>query len=312
VVTVAAGSCCAVPSTAKAALQPAPALPVRATLDRSGMALVPEGSFRMGSDSGDAIPGDGEGPVREVDLPAFLIDRTAVTAAAFAVFAEETGYRTDAERHGWSLVFASAVHPKAVGALLPGAVPGLPWWLGVRGASWRAPDGPGSDWAERPDHPAVHVSWSDAAAFAAWCGKRLPSEAEWEKAARGGLDQALYPWGDELTPGGVHACNIWQGSFPGNNTAEDGYLTTAPADAFPPNAYGLHNMAGNVWEWCGDLWTVPQGQQRGPMNAAARVIRGGSYLCHASYCNRYRVAARSFNTADSSTGHMGFRCAADA
>lgn len=311
-VKAAAGSCCAMPSDARASLQPPPALDVRTKLDPTGMALIPGGSFRMGSNSRDAVPGDGEGPVREVDLPAFLIDSTAVTAAAFAVFAAETGHRTDAERHGWSLVFASAVHPRAAGAILPGAVPGLPWWLGVRGASWRAPDGPGSDWAERPGHPAVHVSWNDARAFAAWCGKRLPSEAEWEKAARGGLDQARYPWGDELMPAGRHVCNIWQGSFPDRNTAADGYLTTAPADAFPPNGYGLHNMAGNVWEWCADPWSVGQGRHGGPMNAAARVIRGGSYLCHASYCNRYRVAARSFNTADSSTGHMGFRCAADA
>ncbi len=164
----------------------------------------------------------------------------------------------------------------------------------------------------------MHVSWNDAAAYCAWAGLRLPTEAEWEYAARGGLEQKRLPWGDELTPGGVWRSNIWQGTFPSLNTAEDGYVGTAPVDAFPPNGHGLHNISGNVWEWCADWFHTtfhrhgPTDDPTGPPAGEAKVIRGGSYLCHDSYCNRYRVAARSSNTPDSSTGNMGFRCARDA
>jgi formylglycine-generating enzyme len=186
------------------------------------------------------------------------------------------------------------------------------------GASWRRPEGPGSDLAGRGDHPVVHVSWNDARAYCDWAGLRLPTEAEWEFAARGGLEGKRLPWGDELTPGGVWRSNIWQGTFPTHNTAEDGYVGTAPVDAFPPNGFGLHNASGNVWEWCAD-WFHPTFHRNGPTDnptgppaGQARVIRGGSYMCHDSYCNRYRVAARSSNTPDSSTGNMGFRCARDA
>lgn len=283
-----------------------------------GMAVVPAGPFLMGGADPDGHAEDGEGPVRTVDLDAFLIDPAAVTAEQFSRFVRQTGHATDAERCGWSFVFAAAVHPKAFASIVEGAVPGTPWWVAVEGASWQCPDGPGSDWRQKPDHPAVHVSWNDAAAYAHWAGKRLPTEAEWEKAARGGLTQTRYPWGDILQPGGEHLCNIWQGDFPVSNTGADGYLTTAPARSFRPNGFGLFNMAGNVWEWCHDAWsadrTMPQKTELGeslsaPVTEASRVIRGGSYLCHASYCNRYRLAARSCNTPDSSTGHMGFRCA---
>jgi formylglycine-generating enzyme required for sulfatase activity len=171
--------------------------------------------------------------------------------------------------------------------------------------------------ANRENHPVVHVSWADASAYAAWAGKRLPSEAEWEFAARGGLEQKLFPWGDELTPGGKHLCNIWQGQFPDINTAEDGYEATAPVDAYPPNGFGLLSMAGNVWEWCAD-WFSPdfhliaaRNNPVGPQSGIAKVIRGGSFLCHASYCNRYRVAARTSNTPDSSASNIGFRCVRD-
>ncbi|HVI37219.1 MAG TPA: SUMF1/EgtB/PvdO family nonheme iron enzyme, partial [Gaiellales bacterium] len=175
-----------------------------------------------------------------------------------------------------------------------------PWWRQVPGASWRAPAGSGS--AAQADHPVVHVSWHDAQAYCAWAGGRLPSEREWEFAARGGLEQARFPWGDELTPGGEHRCNVWQGDFPAHNTLEDGYYGTAPADAFPPNGFGLHNTSGNVWEWCAGAFLQPD----------LRAMRGGSHLCHASYCNRYRVSARTGATPDSSSGNTGFRLVADA
>jgi formylglycine-generating enzyme required for sulfatase activity len=282
------------------------------------MVRIPAGTFWMGSEDPDTFPDDGEGPVREVRVSGYCIDPKAVTNAQFAAFVKATGWRTDAERFGWSYVFSQFVTDR--GAVLDGVVPDAPWWLPVEGATWRAPEGPGSEIGRRANHPVVHVSWRDAAAYARWAGKRLPTEAEWEKAARGGLDRARFPWGEEFTPHGQHRCNTWQGRFPTVNTAADGYLGTAPVTAYRPNAYGLYNTSGNVWEWCAD-WFSPswhaedrpdtRADPRGPGSGDGRVIRGGSYLCHESYCNRYRVAARTQNTPDSTTGHTGFRCAAD-
>jgi formylglycine-generating enzyme required for sulfatase activity len=272
------------------------AAPGRGTTD--GMVRL-GGSFLMGTEDPDGFPQDREGPIREIDLPPFWIDPVAVTNARFAEFVDTTGHRTDAEKAGWSFVF---------GAFLPDnfeptrGIANAPWWRQVFGADWRHPEGPDTGLGEeRLEHPVVHVSWNDAKAFAAWAGGRLPHEAEWEMAARGGLEQARFPWGDELEPGGRHAMNVWQGTFPSRNTGEDGWLGTAPVDAYEPNGHGMLNMSGNVWEWCADRF-----------DRQTRAIRGGSYLCHASYCNRYRVAARSFNTPDSSTGNMGFRIARDA
>jgi formylglycine-generating enzyme required for sulfatase activity len=262
---------------------------------RQSVAL-PGGSFLMGGADADANPEDAEGPVREMTVAPFVIDRYAVSTARFAGFIAATGYVTEAERYGWSFVFAG---------FLPGPVrkvarraAGTPWWCAVAGADWWHPQGPQSTAEDRWDHPVVHVSWNDATAFSAWDGARLPSEAEWEYAARGGLVQRRFPWGDELTPGGQHRCNVWQGRFPASNSAEDGYRGTAPVNTYEPNGFGLYNVTGNVWQWTAGDWAPGSG---------AKAMRGGSYLCHDSYCNRYRVAARSSNTPDSSSGNIGFR-----
>lgn len=244
----------------------------------------------------DAYPE--ETPVRAVVVRSFALDAYAVSNRAFATFVEETGYTTDAERYGTSFVFAG---------LLPDdfaptrAVAGAAWWRLVEGAAWRTPEGPRSSLDDRLDHPVVHVSCNDAEAYCAWAGRRLPAEAEWERAARGGLEGQPFPWGSELEPGGEHRMNVWQGRFPLQDTAADGFAGTAPVDAFTPNAFGLHNMTGNVWEWTADTF--------GPSAPGQRALRGGSYLCHASYCRRYRVSARMANTPDTSTGNIGFRCA---
>lgn len=271
-------------------------------------------TFSMGDAFDEGYPSDGESPVHVVRLDAYRIDATAVTNQMFAAFISDTGYRTEAEQYGTSAVFHLLVQsPKSE---ILGTAAGAPWWLNVRGADWAHPVGPASDWSSSPDHPVVHVSYSDALAYCDWAGRRLPTEAEWEYAARGGLPGKRYAWGDDLTPGGEHRCNIWQGNFPTRNSVEDGYLGTAPVKAFPPNGYGLYEVAGNVWEWCAD-WFLPKyyrnsplDNPQGPTIGAGRVMRGGSYLCHDSYCNRYRVAARTSNTPESSSGNCGFRTVA--
>ncbi len=266
------------------------------------MSAIPAGRWRLGEEGVLAIPGDGEGPVRTVDLPSFLMDKTAVTNRQFAAFVRETGYRTRAEELGWSFAFGAQVAPDA--SIRDEELGQAPeWWLPVEGANWCRPDGGGLDLTGLEDHPVVHVCWHDAMAYARHVGKRLPSEDEWEAAARGGLQGAIYSWGNELRPGGRHMCNIWQGRFPADNTGEDGFLATAPARSFPPNGFGLYNMLGNVWEWTASPWAegVPH----------LRTMRGGSYLCHASYCHRYRVSARTSNAPEATSSHLGFRCAAD-
>jgi sulfatase modifying factor 1 len=267
---------------------------------------VPGGTFLMGTEAPGGYPADGEGPAHAVRLDAYRIDTYAVTNDAFTAFAE---------RYGWSFVF---------GGLLPDDFPATrgvanaPWWRQVEGADWRHPEGPQSSNADRADHPVVHVSHDDARAYCAWSGTRLPTEAEWEYAARGGLEGQRFPWGSEREPGGRHRMNVFQGVFPTENSCADGYAGTAPVDAFDPNGYGLYNMTGNVWEWCADWFDsgyyagAPREQPKGPPDGTHRVMRGGSYLCHASYCNRYRVDSRSANGPDSSTGNLGFRVAADA
>ena len=266
----------------------------------------------MGDSSGDGWRADGETPLHEVELATFTIDATTVTNVDFARFVAATGYRTEAETFGYSAVFHPAVAAEPGDVMHP--VPGTSWWLGVRGADWRHPGGRHSTIAALQDHPVVHVSWNDAQAYCAWAGRRLPTEAEWERASRGTLDGKRYPWGDELLGGdGEWLCNIWQGTFPTVNDLGDGYLTTAPVRTYSPNGLGLWQMVGNVWEWCADWFDAgyyrrsPRRDPRGPVNGTGRVLRGGSYLCHDSYCNRYRNAARSSNTPDSSMGNAGFR-----
>ena len=303
------------------AAEPARAVSPAAEPAANGMVELPGGAFLMGAPGNGNADLDGEGPVREVTLKPFAIDAYVVTNAQFAAFIEATGYVTEAERFGWSFVFQRHLSRQTARRLAKtNAVVQAPWWIAVPGARWDLPEGPGRDLRDRENHPAVHASFNDAQGYCQWAGKRLPTEAEWEYAARGGLEQAVYPWGDELTPAGEHRCNIWQGAFPDHDTGADGYTATCPVDTFEPNAYGLYNCSGNVWEWTAD-WFSPDHHREeaaatrenpaGPPMGTHRVQRGGSFLCHVSYCNRYRVAARTGNTPDSSTANSGFRCARD-
>lgn len=274
---------------------------------------LPGGRFLMGTDYAPGFPEDGEGPIRPVTLSPFAIQPTPVTNAQFRIFVEQTNYRTDAETYGWSFVFWNHVPEDRFEELVADTAAPTPWWCKVNGASWHAPEGPHSTIDTRLDHPVLHVSHRDAEAYARWAGLALPTEAQWEYAARGGLEQKLYPWGDDLTPAGRHLCNIWQGEFPMHDTGEDGFTGTNPVHAFPPNGHGLYSMTGNVWEWTRDWFGVTHSADEahdplGPESGPGKVMKGGSFLCHASYCNRYRVAARTHNTPESSTSNIGFRC----
>jgi sulfatase modifying factor 1 len=296
------------------------------------MVRIPGGEFWMGCD--DASVPDAR-PFHRVRVSTFWIDRTEVTNAQFARFVRATGYVTVAERKPDPRDFPGA----PPGSLVPGSLVFTPpkgqvsltsvysWWRYQPGANWRHPEGPGSDLKGREQYPVVHVAWEDAAAYARWAGKRLPTEAEWEFAARGGLDRKRYCWGNELKPGGKWQANIWQGHFPDQNRAEDGFRGTAPVGSFPPNGYGLYDMAGNVWEWCAD-WYRPDYygvlaarkqvavNPPGPVSSEdpaepgipKRVQRGGSFLCCDQYCSRYIVGARGKGAVDSGTSHVGFRC----
>jgi formylglycine-generating enzyme required for sulfatase activity len=275
---------------------------------------IPGGRAEIGTDH-PLIAADGEGPRRFQRVKPFRLGATAVTNAEFMGFAEATGFVTEAERFGWSFVFYA--HLEAAEATA--GVVGTEWWRRVDGACWRAPFGPASNIAARLDHPVVHVSWNDAMAFAAWAGGRLPSEAEWEHAARGGLAGSVYPWGDRPPDDtAFQPCNIWQGRFPDYDTGADGYAGLAPARAFAPNGYGLYNMSGNCWEWTAESFRVrslkaaARAANARAAEAGLKLLKGGSHLCHASYCHRYRIAARSGNTPDTSTGHIGFRLAFEA
>lgn len=314
-------------------MAPNPAPPPRGAAD---MVRIDGRAFAMGS----AAFYPEERPVHEVTVETFWLDRRAVTNAQFAAFVDDTGYVTTAERpldpadypgadpdllHPGGLVFQPTTGPVPLHDFTR-------WWAYVPGASWRAPRGPGSQLAGLDAHPVVQLAYEDAEAYATWRGARLPSEAEWELAARGGLDGAAYCWGDEPYPDGRQLANTWQGEFPWQNLEHDGFAATSPVGSFPANGYGLYDMAGNVWEWTSDWWqadhaavhaccgpSVDRGQPSDGAGTAApgeihgrKVIKGGSHLCAPNFCLRFRPAARQPEAIDTATCHLGFRCASSA
>jgi len=305
------------------------------------MALIPAGNFTMGSDAPESR--HNEGPTHKVHVDSFWIDEHDVTNAEFAKFVKATGYKTTAEQPiDWEELKKEVppCTPKpSEDKLQPGSTVFTPsdgpvdlgnvanWWRWVQGASWQHPEGPDSDLKGRENHPVVQVSWDDAVAYAKWAGKRLPTEAEWEYAARGGLEGKRYPWGDEFRPNGKFMANTWTGDFPYNNTKEDGYIGTSPVKSFPKNGYGLYDMGGNVWNWCSDWYhpdayanlpeaaccANPKGpatcwMSDDPSESNEHVIKGGSFLCSPSYCESYRPSARRGEPADTGMSHIGFRC----
>ncbi len=338
--TTAAADCHTVPQRFAAAAPATPPAVREGEGTTEGMVWIPDGQFKMGS--ADRAGRPDEYPVHSVAVDGFWMDAHEVTNAQFRAFVEATGYLTTAERApDWeelkkqlppgtprppdsvlvasSLVFTQPARPVALHDASQ-------WWQWRSGANWQHPEGPGSSLKGKDHWPVVHVSWDDAVAYARWAGKRLPTEAEWEFAARGGLNGAMYPWGSEAVEAGKPKANTWQGRFPDANTGWDGYPGTAPVQSFPPNAYGLYDMAGNVWEWCSD-WYRPDAYQRaaesgesvnpqGPEGSfdpdeptvPKRVQRGGSYLCHDSYCSSYRASARMKASPDTGLSHSGFRC----
>ena len=311
----------------------------------SGMVWIPGGTFAMGSE----LPGSkmNEKPVVKVTLDGFWIDEHDVTNAEFRKFTEATGYKTTAERPvDWEEMKKQVAPgtPKPPDEMLqPGSMVFVPtegpvdlremnaWWQWTFNANWQHPEGPKSNLEGRADHPVVHVSWDDAVAYARWAGKRLPTEAEWEFAARGGLEGKRFAWGDEFQPGGKFMANTWNGDFPYKNTKEDGFERTSPVKTYPANGYGLYDMGGNVWNWCSDWFRVdaharmklelschnPTGPRSSyspdhPDQTEEHVTKGGSFLCHVNYCESYRPAARRGTPPDTGMSHIGFRCAKSA
>jgi formylglycine-generating enzyme required for sulfatase activity len=321
-----------------------PAVPFEEEQASPGMKWISGGSFVMGATDTDQLAQQVERPAHGVRVDGFWIDATEVTNAAFAEFVTATGYVTEAEKAiDWEKLknqLPPGTPRPSDDLLRPGSMVFTPpkgsvplnnvqaWWSWVHGADWRHPEGPDSTIDGREDHPVVHVSWEDASAYSKWIGKRLPTEAEWEFAARGGLESARFVWGDQPFSKEQPQANIWQGNFPDKNTIVDGFLRTSPAKTFPPNGYGLYDMSGNVWEWCSDWWRVdlyrhrvgkghpvenPTGPPKhfDPRNPyeQQRVTRGGSFLCNDGFCSAYRPAGRRGTAFDTGMSHIGFRCA---
>ena len=267
-------------------------------VEEPGMVFIDGGEFTMGTN--DAFPF--EGPEHRVFVDGFYMDVTEVTNRQFRDFVEATGYETESEKQESSGFFDADTGQ----------------WKLLDGADWRHPEGPGSNLEGKDDYPVIHVSWDDATAYAEWAGKRLPTEAEWEYAARGGLEGAVYPWGDALRPRGMHRANVWQGRFPVRDQSTDGFSGPAPVQRFAPNGYGLYDMAGNVWEWVADWYSSsyyresPRKNPKGPVMGQEKINRGGSWLCSENYCQGYRVAARQKTARDSGLNNVGFRCVRDA
>lgn len=286
---------------------------------KDGMELVfvPSQLFKMGSTSGIGLVTDQEGPPKHVEVSYFYMSSTTVTNEAFNKFVLDTGYITEAEKIGTSFVFRGLLDFEKKQDISC-CQTRMSWWLDIKGANWRTPEGPSSTIKGRMDHPVVHVSWNDAKTYAKWAGGRLPTEAEWEAAARGGHTGREFPWGEELAPNGCFHANTWQGEFPIMNTVEDGYIGTAPVKKFHKNEYGIYQMIGNVWEWCLNSARIPLdnftkftpeyfNNENEDCTVECKAIRGGSFLCHSSYCNRYRIAARNGNSACSASSNTGFR-----
>ena len=310
-------SCCSPQRQEKVVVVEPPIYPSPVSELPNNFVTIPAGNFIMGTDE-SFYPIDGEGPSRTVWLDEFKISQYAVTNSEFAVFVEATGYQTEAEIYGWSYVFNGFVDETTASKQVAGVAASAPWWLAIEGAYWFKPYGNSQTIEDSLDHPVVHVTHNDALEFCRWSGYKLPTEAQWEKASRGGLIGKLYPWGEELLDGEAHQANIWQGEFPQLNTKEDGFFGTAPVNSFEPNKYGLYNTVGNVWEWTNDFWSarwhIPESVETrrnpaGPHKESGnRVLKGGSFMCHDSYCYRYRNSARTFNSPNTSTSHIGFRC----
>jgi len=305
-----AGASCCTPAAIARVVSPESELPRSAVPRFDNDAVEIPGGVALVGTGRPILRGDGEGPLRKKRVATFRMAATTVTNRQFAAFVKDTGFITEAERIGWSFVF----YQQVAGSVADTAgVPALDWWRRVNGASWHDVDGSGVHTArDIPDHPVIHVSWHDAQSYARWAGGRLPSEAEWEHAARGQRGDVRFPWGDDEPDDSAHfPCNIWQGDFPRENLGLDGHLFTAPVKSYLPNGYGLYNMVGNVWEWTREPFTIRSlrraARTRQEMQRGYRLLKGGSHLCHASYCYRYRIAARSGNAPDTATTHQGFR-----
>lgn len=288
------------------------------------MILIPAGNYTIGNDKAIGFSTDNEMPLTEVEIREFYIDETQVSNQEFKEFVDATGYVTEAEEFKWSYVFYG-LYPE--NSDKKHIIQNLSWWLAVEGANWKQPEGPDSTIEDRMDHPVIQVSRRDALAYAKWAGKRLPTEIEWEIAAKGGTDNTIYPWGDDGEDIKYEHANTWQGDFPNENSVEDGFYGTAPVKTFEPNGFGLYQMIGNVWEWCLNRPDNTIEEQLDPKSLMEKLdedeknlegsdeflyaTRGGSFLCHKSYCRRDRIASRNKNTGNSATSNQGFRCVKD-